>query len=96
MSLRLPLEEYQTLCRGVLNRDNWKCRKCGYRQNLHCHHIIYRSSGGVDESWNLITLCELCHSKVHAYELFISVAEGNWVGPGGGANGTVVFTYAQQ
>lgn len=92
MSLRIPLEEYKELCKRVLQRDNYKCRHCGFRSTLSCHHIIYRSSGGVDESWNLITLCELCHSKVHDYKLFISVAPSNFVGVGGGADGKVVFT----
>jgi hypothetical protein len=91
MSLRLLPAEYHELCLRVLRRDGWKCRKCGWRQ-VSVHHIIFRSDGGKDESWNLVCLCEVCHNAVHAYELFISVAEGNWVGPGGGADGKLKFT----
>lgn len=94
MSQRLPPEEYKKLCRKIWERDGWLCRACGLRNNLHCHHVQFRSEGGPDESWNLITLCCFCHDKIHAYELFISVAEGNWVGTGGGADGEVIFTYA--
>ena len=92
MSLRLLPEEYKILCRRVLDRDGWKCRHCGYRQNLGCHHIVFRSEMGVDESWNLIALCNECHDKVHAYTLFVFVAEGNHVGVGGGADGKVIFS----
>ena len=93
MSLRIPCDEYSALCRRVLERDGWKCRnpRCGFRGNLHVHHIIYRSQRGKDESWNLITLCSECHDRVHAYELSIIVADGNFVGEGGGADGRVLF-----
>jgi|ERR1035437_4278985 hypothetical protein len=93
MSLRLPHDEYQTLLQRVLNRDGWRCRnpRCGMRNNLHAHHIIFRSDMGVDESWNLVTLCSDCHDRVHAYALSILVAEGNFVGEGGGADGHLVF-----
>jgi len=65
MSLRLSVEEYSALCSAVLYRDGWKCRYCGLRNNLTVHHIIFRSDGGPDESWNLITLCNSCHNGVH-------------------------------
>lgn len=51
---------------GIFQRDNYKCRACGAKGELHCH-----------EDWslnfetktqlliNLITLCEICHSVVH-------------------------------
>jgi len=94
MSLRLPPEDYKALCRRVLDRDGWKCRHCGMRSNLHVHHVIYRSEMGVDESWNLATICNECHDKVHACTLYIEVAEGNFVGPGGGADGKLLFLEA--
>jgi 5-methylcytosine-specific restriction endonuclease McrA len=92
MSLRLPPEEYKALCRQVLDRDGWRCQFCGYRQELHIHHVQFRSEGGVDESWNLLTLCSDCHNAVHAYRLFISVPEDSWIGIGGGCDGKVIFT----
>lgn len=76
-----------------MDRDEWKCRNlhCGMRNNLHVHHIIYRSEMGVDESWNLITVCNDCHDRIHACVLFILVGEGNFVGEGGGADGRIIF-----
>jgi 5-methylcytosine-specific restriction endonuclease McrA len=93
MSLRIAEDDYKALCRRVMDRDGWRCRnpRCGMRNNLNCHHIIYRSEQGEDVSWNLITLCSDCHEKIHRYELYILVAEGNWVGEGGGADGRVLF-----
>jgi 5-methylcytosine-specific restriction endonuclease McrA len=91
MSLRLPQNSYKALCRDVLDRDGWRCRKCGYRQALHCHHIIFRSDMGEDVSWNLVTLCSDCHDLIHSGEIYILVAEGNFVGEGGGADGKILF-----
>ena len=93
MSLRLPAAEYKKLCRQVLDRDGWRCRnpRCGWRQ-VSVHHIIFRSAGGLDESWNLVCLCELCHSAVHRYELFIECVPPNFAGIGGGADGIIRFT----
>ena len=94
MSLRLPAAEYKALCLRVLRRDGWKCRnpRCGFRGNLHVHHIIFRSEMGEDASWNLVTICNVCHDLIHAYELFIGVALPNFVGEGGGADGKLIFT----
>lgn len=74
-----------------MDRDGWKCRNCGMRNGLHCHHVIYRSEMGEDVSWNLCTLCSECHDKIHAGTLFILIAEGNFVGEGGGADGKLIF-----
>jgi predicted HNH restriction endonuclease len=95
MSLRLPPEEYRALCRRVLDRDGWRCRFCGFRNTLSVHHVIFRSEGGVDESWNLCTLCAICHDLIHAYKLFISVVDGNHVGKGGGADGKLRFSRSE-
>ena len=51
--------------------DNWNCvlngldghRCSGSRE---AHHILYLSEGGVDEQWNLITLCGKMHKIVHS------------------------------
>lgn len=42
------------------------CALCGSTQNLHILHILYRSEGGPTSLWNLIRLCEKCHTKVHS------------------------------
>lgn len=63
--LVLPHKEYKKLCLSVHERDGWKCRVCKTRQNLHCHHIKFRSHQGDDASYNLITLCNSCHDALH-------------------------------
>jgi 5-methylcytosine-specific restriction endonuclease McrA len=65
MKLRLPPEEYAALCSSILRRDKYKCRSCGSRNNLHVHHIWFRSNQGPDEPWNLVALCSACHDGVH-------------------------------
>lgn len=32
---------------------------------MHAHHIVYRSHGGDDADWNLVTLCDRCHDAIH-------------------------------
>lgn len=49
----------------VLERDNYTCRYCGACNNLHIHHIVYRSHGGTNDPANLITLCWRCHGDIH-------------------------------
>jgi 5-methylcytosine-specific restriction endonuclease McrA len=63
--LRLPLPEYKRLCEKVHIRDNWRCKICRYRHDLHAHHIVFRSQGGPDSSDNLITICQDCHEAIH-------------------------------
>ena len=58
---------------------------CGYGVSLEVHHIYYRSHGGPDEPWNLITLCRGCHEAAHAgllpdWQLHLAVATG-WTIP---------------
>ena len=53
----------------VLQRDDFKCTKCGDSENtLHVHHIEYKRNTDIwdypDE--NLITLCETCHAEIHS------------------------------
>ncbi|MBC8233613.1 HNH endonuclease [bacterium] len=62
---------------ACLIRDNFTCQKCGERKiKLQAHHIVWVSKGvrfahrrlrltGKDSIYNLITLCEKCHDRVH-------------------------------
>lgn len=51
---------------NVLERDRYRCRGCvTSRGRLEVHHILYRSQGGPDALWNLITLCRQCHGRAH-------------------------------
>lgn len=49
----------------VRNRDLNRCRACGNSQLLAVHHIVFRSHGGPNEPWNLISLCKKCHDLAH-------------------------------
>ncbi len=51
----------------ALERDGYKCAKCGEPENLHVHHKD-GSGGKKNENNNLdnlITLCNSCHTKEH-------------------------------
>jgi 5-methylcytosine-specific restriction endonuclease McrA len=63
--LRLSVEEYPLLRNRVLARDGWRCQNCGSSKDLHVHHLVKRSELGDDVEENLITLCTLCHKKIH-------------------------------
>lgn len=60
---------YQNLKQYILKRDNYLCQLCKKQtktnKELHIHHIIFRSNGGTDTKNNLITLCKLCHGRLH-------------------------------
>lgn len=76
--LVLPKAAYKALCDAIHRRDRWRCRSCGYRNNLHSHHIVFRSQQGDDADWNMITLCDPCHMQgVHARNLLIVAGTGN-------------------
>lgn len=68
------LAYYAGVCRAVDARDQYRCRACGRRCDLkalalldraHRHHVVYRSAGGPDETWNVATLCAGCHDAQH-------------------------------
>ena len=61
-------DNWDELRREVYKRDNYTCQRCGAKgkkvggdAEINCHHIVPRSRGGTDNSYNLITLCEECH-----------------------------------
>ena len=57
----------------ILYRDNYQCQKCrAKRSKFHVHHIIFKSNGGTDIPENLITLCKICHDKLHRGEFKIN------------------------
>lgn len=60
----LPPADYAILKQHVLARDQWRCRRCRRRSNLHVHHLIKRSRVRIDADWNLCTLCNDCHELV--------------------------------
>ena len=60
--------------REVLRRDEYTCRQCGWTheiwnrsdpRHLELHHETPHAKGGENTTDNLITLCTVCHDKVH-------------------------------
>ncbi len=66
--LRLPQKQYGLLHRAVLERDGWRCQRCGSLIGLEVHHITSRSQLGDDADENLITLCWKCHRQIHSLQ----------------------------
>jgi 5-methylcytosine-specific restriction endonuclease McrA len=68
--LVLPTKAYKALCDEVMERDKYRCTVCGRRNNLHCHHIVFRSHGGDDATWNMMAVCGAvpgnCHDAIHS------------------------------
>lgn len=64
--------------KAALERDNYQCVVCGTTQNVHSHHVTFRSLGGGNESDNYATLCASCHDDVHSHriELVPALVEG--------------------
>ncbi len=60
---------YAELRRIILERDGWRCQKCGSFRNLDVHHMRWRSALGDDAETNLITLCRECHQMLHGPRL---------------------------
>jgi len=51
---------------ACLTRDDFTCQKCSKKETLlEAHHVVWTTKGGKDSIYNLITLCENCHDKVH-------------------------------
>lgn len=56
----------------VDDRDGPHCRICGKRvggiglllARIH-HHLIYRSQGGLHETWNVLSICVKCDDAIH-------------------------------
>ncbi len=51
----------------VLERDDYKCQKCGATEKLHCHHIDPVISNPIESADmdNCITYCKDCHKAAH-------------------------------
>lgn len=61
--------------REVLQRDEYKCQNCGWNhqkwnlsdpRHLEAHHNNPHADGGDNTPDNLITLCNVCHDRVHS------------------------------
>lgn len=50
----------------AFERDGFKCVACGSSDKLHGHHLNYHRVGS-ERVEDIVTLCESCHSKEHAW-----------------------------
>ena len=62
-------KEYKEFRKKVLERDNYKCVKCGKTERLQVHHIKPRKDYPdlIMNFNNVQTLCLLCHSETESY-----------------------------
>ena len=63
--IKIGLTVYRQLMKRVLERDGWRCQKCGSHENLQVHHKIKRSQQSNDSLGNLVTLRAYCHMAEH-------------------------------
>ncbi len=55
---------YAVTRKQAYERDNGLCVICG-SMATQCHHIIFRSQGGLSDLRNLACLCMQCHNQAH-------------------------------
>jgi len=63
--IKLGKQIYRRLMKRVLERDGWRCQRCGSLESLQVHHKIQRSQQGSDSLGNLVTLCARCLMEEH-------------------------------
>lgn len=68
---RRPAFFWFRIRQDCFNRDNNRCRACGYPGDLEAHHIVPVSEGGDNTQDNLITLCSKCHDEQHSRHMNI-------------------------
>lgn len=73
--IKLGRSSYREIREKVLERDGWRCQRCGRATDLQIHHIRFRSMLGDDEPDNLITLCCRCHASTHRWIRIAGPAE---------------------
>lgn len=61
------------LRRQILGREAGRCGnpRCHHAAD-HCHHIVFRSSGGKTDLENEVAVCTTCHALIHAGLLRVS------------------------
>ena len=64
---------WQRTRRAALERDDWKCRRCGAKVALEVHHND-RSIGRFFDVSNLESLCSPCHHREHGHH----EPDANW------------------
>lgn len=63
--------QWKSLRKRVLIRDEFTCKHCGRKSNLHVHHLKYATESQnhlMVPMTSLLTLCKPCHQVVHNKE----------------------------
>jgi hypothetical protein len=63
-----PQYGFENVKAYVLYRDGHVCQCCGGKskeKKLRVHHKVFRSEKGKDTPDNLVTVCKICHQKIH-------------------------------
>ena len=64
-ALKMAAGTWSRLRRAVLERDRYRCTKCGKAGRLEVHHLRPVHQGGTDTRDNLVTRCRTCHLAEH-------------------------------
>lgn len=67
--------KWRALSAMVKHRDGGKCRICQRLTTTvgdprligQCHHVVFRSAGGLDNLSNLVHCCAQCHDDIHRH-----------------------------
>jgi 6-pyruvoyltetrahydropterin/6-carboxytetrahydropterin synthase len=59
--LKVANGSYRKNREAALKRDEYECRVCGRKENLHTHHVVPLRNGGSNFSYNLGVVCGSCH-----------------------------------
>lgn len=57
--------DWKTRRLAALERDSFKCTKCGATEPLAVHHVVPWPETHDNELENLLTLCISCHMTIH-------------------------------
>ena len=59
-----------------MDRDGFRCTKCGKASALEAHHVVRLERGGDPYALaNLLTLCTRCHIAIHKPPVSAEVQE---------------------
>ena len=61
--MRLPSHRWAPLRRFILDRDGWRCQRCGRPGRPEVHHEDHNPAN--NDPANLRTLCKRCHIEIH-------------------------------
>lgn len=63
---RMHRRLWAAIRRRVIERDGYRCTRCGAAGVLEVHHkVALEDGGGAYDEDNLATLCRGCHMSVH-------------------------------